>query len=79
VLRLATVKNDGAVFAHGFTDRENGALGSYLTGGVTHTLTYDDRDRVDQGRRRVRPAPPTMLRSRSIPSMGGSPRRRRRP
>ena len=46
VARLAAVKNNGALFAHAFSYGDSGALASYQTGTVTHTFTFDEKDRV---------------------------------
>jgi YD repeat-containing protein len=44
--RLSAVRNNGALFAHGFTYGDGGHLASYVTGAVTHTVELDARDRV---------------------------------
>jgi len=46
--RLLRVRNNGVVFADTFTYDESGRLSSYVTGAVTHTMNYDDRDRVQR-------------------------------
>ncbi len=46
--RPTEVLQNGAVFADTFTYGDTGALASYHTGAVTHRVTYDTRDRVEQ-------------------------------
>lgn len=46
--RLSVVKQNGATFASGFTYGDTGALASYVTGAVTHTVTLDNRDRIQR-------------------------------
>ena len=41
-----TVSNNAAVFADAFVYGDTGALASFRTGAVTHTVAYDSRDRV---------------------------------
>ena len=46
--RLTGVTNNGAPFATIFLYDTAGRVGSYVTGAVTHTVAYDQQDRVDQ-------------------------------
>jgi YD repeat-containing protein len=46
--RLSAVKNNGATFADLFTYGDTGALASYRTGAVTHTVALDTRQRIQR-------------------------------
>jgi YD repeat-containing protein len=46
--RPSAVLNNTAVFANGFTYNDSGKLSAYTTGAVTHTVTYDSRERVQR-------------------------------
>ena len=46
--RPTMVRNNGAPFATGFTYGDSGRVAAYTTGAVTHTLTYDARQRVQR-------------------------------
>jgi YD repeat-containing protein len=48
VNRLSAVKNNGVIFADLFTYGDTGALASYRTGVVTHTVALDPRQRVQR-------------------------------
>jgi YD repeat-containing protein len=43
--RLTSVSQNGTPFAHTVTYDDGGRLGSYTTGAVTHSVTYDGTDR----------------------------------
>jgi YD repeat-containing protein len=44
--RLTSVTQNGSTFANGFAYDDSGRLASYVTGAVTHAVSYDTRDRV---------------------------------
>jgi YD repeat-containing protein len=44
--RLLSIQQNGAAFANNFAYDDSGRLASYVTGAVTHAVTYDTRDRI---------------------------------